>query len=246
MKKIIDIILQFFFPMKCPVCDEILPFKIFDLPKAPYICKRCYKKLNYNAGDRCFICSKPLDLSDETYCKDCKKTKRFFDAGFGMLIHDTSAQNIIYGLKFGRKKDNAKFIGYEMARCFAKTILLWNTFVFIPIPLHKKKFRTRGFNQAELIAMELSENLARYNIKTTVDSNFLLRTINTKPQKKLNANQRLKNISHAFEVSEPNKYLSVILIDDIMTSGATLNEAARILKKAGVKKVYFLTTSIVN
>lgn len=233
--------------MRCPVCDEILPFEIFSLPKEPYICPSCYKKLRYNLGSRCFICSKPLENEDETLCEDCKKRKRYFDAGYSMLLHDDSARNIIYGLKFALKKDNAKFIGYEMARCCFRNILLWKTNVFIPIPLHAAKRRTRGFNQAELIADSLSKNLSStFNIETIVDSSFLIRAINTKPQKKLSANQRLKNVSNAFSVSGTCKYESVILIDDILTSGATLNEAARILKEAGVKKVFFLTISIVH
>ncbi len=246
-KKILNIVLQIFFPLRCPVCDEILPFELFKMPKFPYICETCYEKLKYNLGDRCFICSKPLSSSDETYCKDCKTTKRFFDAGFGMLLHDDSARNIIYGLKFARRKDNASFIGYEMARCLGKIILFWKAEVLIPIPLHENKLRSRGFNQSELIALELSKYLSiLYNVDLPVDSTFLLRSVNTRPQKKLNARQRLKNVSNAFSVFETCKYESVILLDDIMTSGATLNEASRILKDAGVKRVYFLTTSIVG
>ncbi len=239
--------LQIFFPIRCPVCDEILPFELFKLPTFPYICDTCYAKLNYNTGDRCFICSKPVDSSDKTFCNDCLSTKRYFDAGMGMLIHDGSARNIIYGLKFARRKDNAKFIGYEMARCLARIILKWKADALIPIPLHKNKERSRGFNQSELIALELSKYLRKlYDFNILVDSSLLLRSRNTAPQKKLNAKQRLKNVNNAFTVSETYKYKSVILLDDIMTSGATLNEASRILKAAGIKRVYFLTTSIVG
>lgn len=163
-----------------------------------------------------------------------------------MLLHDEFAKKIIYGLKFSAHKDNAKFIGYEMARCFAKTIKLWQADAIIPIPLHKKKERKRGFNQSKIIADELSQNLqAQYGINIKVDSDFLLRTSNTKPQKNLNAKERAKNVQGAFFVSQILKYESVILIDDIFTSGATLNEAARMLKESGVKKVYFLAVSIV-
>lgn len=243
--KFLDILFQFFYPMRCPVCDEILPFKIFDIPKAPFICASCYKKLSFNNETRCFKCSKPLVNENETFCEDCKNEKRFFDAGFGMLLHDESAKKIIYGLKFGCKKDNAKFIGYEMARLFFKNIYLWNADAIIPVPLHPKKKRKRGFNQADVIANELSSNLLLFGINIKVDMEFLLRNVNTRPQKNLNAKQRMKNVHGAFTCSTSKKYKSVILIDDIFTSGSTINEAARVLKNAGVQKVYFLTTSIV-
>ncbi|MBR3308583.1 MAG: ComF family protein [Lachnospiraceae bacterium] len=125
----------------------------------------------------------------------------------------------------------------------------WNAEVMLPVPLHKKRFRERGFNQAQLIAERISFWLSKlFGIVLPVDSDYLLRTENTKPQRILDVSARAQNVKKAFVVSTRNgQYAkrSVILIDDIYTSGATLNACAKTLKEAGTEEVFFLTATVV-
>lgn len=245
LKKTADICLQLLFPRRCPVCDTVLKIRLKDIGKPPFICPDCEKELQYPKQPRCVICSKPISDETEEKCDDCKKNFRFFDGGMSLLVHDDSARKIIYALKYKGAAEHADFLGYDMARKYGNLIRTWNAKALIPVPLHKKRFRERGYNQAELVArailrfMDNEEGLV-------VDTDFLVRDHYTQPLKTMDGNKRANNIKKAFKVTQRGKYESVILIDDIYTTGATLNECARTLKKAGVKHVYFLTSSIVS
>jgi ComF family protein len=102
--------------------------------------------------------------------------------------------------------------------------------VAIPVPLHKFKENYRGFNQAELLAKVVSQNL----------DSCLKRTKNTKSQVNLNRRERLENLKDVFQLKRNVKYQSVLLVDDVMTSGSTLEECSRVLRSAGVEKIYGL------
>ncbi len=107
-------------------------------------------------------------------------------------------------------------------------------FVLVSIPLHKKKLKQRGFNQAEEIAKELSENL-----KLPVFNNILIKTKQTPAQVELEKGEREKNIKNVFLCQEPESMINkkILLVDDIFTTGSTMEECARILKDAGAKEV---------
>lgn len=112
--------------------------------------------------------------------------------------------------------------------------------MILPVPLHHKRRKKRGYNQAELIATELGKLTS-----LSVETDAVYRVKNTNPQKVLDNRNRAKNLSHAFAVSRKWRVRPVVLlIDDIYTTGSTINSVAKILKKRGVQKVYFLTISI--
>jgi len=198
----------------------------------------------------CQKCSKPLILQDDCFCESCRNGIRYFKQGKSLWIHDDSARKIVYDLKFHNKRDNADLIAFEMAVQMKSIISEWNAEVMLPVPLHKKRFRERGFNQAQLIAERISFWLSKlFGIVLPVDSDYLLRTENTKPQRILDVSARAQNVKKAFVVfqnnDKPKHYRSVILIDDIYTSGATLNACAKTLKEAGTEEVFFLTATVV-
>ena len=127
-----------------------------------------------------------------------------------------------------------------MAVWFGEQVARWLPEVVIPIPLHPARRRKRGYNQAELLAKELGRLW-----KLPVDTKYLKRMQKTLPQKQLNDRERRENMKTAFKITENDvKYKSVLLIDDIYTTGSTMDAAARILKENGVRKVYFLCISI--
>lgn len=215
--------------------------------RSAMICSDCLKVLHLVPEPRCIRCSRPLNFGEELYCDLCRKKQRVFDGGSALLLHDDRAKKILYDLKFGNKKDNADLLGLEMALRFSELISLWQAEAFLPVPLHKKRLRERGFNQAQLLAEKISFWMEKlFRLPLPVDSAFLFRSKNTKPQRTLEASMRGENVGKAFTVSPGARpYHSVVLVDDIFTSGATIDACAGALKAAGIRRVYFLTASIV-
>lgn len=121
-----------------------------------------------------------------------------------------------------------------------RKIIEWGAQALIPVPLHKSRQRTRGYNQAQLIAEELGK---RMNMRVVDD--LLYRVKKTKAQKNLNAFERENNLKKAFKIVQNDvKLNSVILIDDIYTTGSTLDEAAHCLQECGIGNIYFIVLSI--
>lgn len=157
-----------------------------------------------------------------------------------MWIHRKPVTDAVYGFKFRNKRNRGVFFAEEMARRFEKQLSEWKIGEIIPIPLHRTRQKKRGYNQAEILSSALSE-LTGIPVRTDV----LYRIKKTKPQKNLGRRGRVLNICGAFAVSAKWKAPeNVLLIDDIYTTGATLQKAAKMLKLAGCRNVYFLTISI--
>lgn len=126
-----------------------------------------------------------------------------------------------------------------MAKTFEKLIRLWEIDVIVPVPLHRKKQKKRGFNQAEILAKEIGLRTG-----LPVDTTLVKRKINTVPQKEFSRRERKKNLKNAFEVTRKIKEKNVLIIDDIYTTGSTIHSMSVLLKKSGAEKTYFLTISI--
>lgn len=146
----------------------------------------------------------------------------------------------IYQFKYHNQRRYGELYSQELVKNFQKEIRRWNPDVIIPVPLHRARRRKRGYNQAQILA----ENLGRM-LCIPVDSKSLARRKKTSPQKKLGHNERKKNLKNAFAVTPAFcPVRKVLLVDDIYTTGNTLDAAAKALKEKGVEKVYFLTISI--
>ena len=188
----------------------------------------------------CFRCGKPIRDTEKEYCRDCECKKRYFQQGRGLYIHEKKAAAAVYRFKFQNQRNFAEIFARELAQHYKEQLKNWGVEVLIPIPLHRKKQRKRGYNQAELLARALSKRTG-----IPVETEALLRVRNTVPQKNLHPRMREQNLRGAFGVSKDWKPVkSVLLLDDIYTTGNTINKAAEMLKRAGVGKVYFLSISI--
>lgn len=131
-------------------------------------------------------------------------------------------------------------MGMELARAFEGDIKAMNPDGIVPIPISRKRQRMRGYNQAEVIADQIG---AYCNLKVYPD--YLVREKETRPQKELNDRERKNNVKNAFHISENEVQLKkILLVDDIYTTGTTLDEAAWVLRKAGVETVYGMTVCI--
>lgn len=220
------------FPRRCPICDEILD-------KGKLICDKCIRIPRRVTGERCFKCSKHLDSPYAEYCPDCEKHKKSFLRGIALYEYD-SVKDSINSFKNNSRPEYAVFYVDGIERHLSDIIKSFNADVLVPIPLHPSKLKKRGYNQSELLANELSK---RFGLP--VDAHLLERTKKTKEQKKLTGNERLKNTVGAFHMPQNGvKYNNIILVDDVYTTGATLDEASRTLISGGLKNVYFVTVAI--
>lgn len=185
-------------------------------------------------------CGKPLKREEEEYCRDCARMPRAYEQGRSVWTHTGSIPRAIYQFKFHNKRYYAKVFAEEMACRYEGWIRRCGIEAVIPVPLHPSRRRKRGFNQAELVSRELGKRL-----QIPINTKLVFRIRNTRPQKQLDGRQRQQNLKGAFAVSRQTGYpRSVLLIDDIYTTGSTVHRIAKMLKKAGVQKVYFLTISI--
>lgn len=227
-------LIELLFPRCCPVCGDIV------LPKGNLICKECFKKLCFIKQPACRKCGKEVLAESAEYCFDCTRHKRSFDYGIALLNYGKVEKESMIKIKYKNKREYLDFYAEAISIRYQKILLRMNAEALIPIPVHPSRKRQRGFNQAEILADQISLRLGIPVWKET-----LLRNKKTEPQKKLDAVQRLKNLEQAFVVQQDLKQVqSVILVDDIYTTGSTMEACTRALKAAGVKHVYYITICI--
>ena len=233
MKKIIWWIRELLFPRRCPVCDK--PVR----PAGRLICEECKNKLKYVSEIHCLKCGKPLSDETEEYCSDCRKKKHKFVQGKSLYEY-RSAVGTIYRFKYAKRQEYAEFLGREMAIHFKEDMKKWKAEALIPVPIHKSRKYQRGYNQAELLAEEIGRRTG-----IPVKKNLIVRCKKTVPQKMLKDAERQNNLKKAFKIGQNDVKLStIIIIDDIYTTGSTVNEMADILNRVGIDKVYVLTLAI--
>lgn len=229
-----DVIIDILFPRRCPVCGRIV------MPKGDLICPGCMGKLSWVRRPTCKKCGKEVLSDTVEYCFDCTKHRRSFDYGLSLINYDDIASKSMAQIKYNNKREYLDFYSEAMYRGLGKQLLRMGADVLVPVPIHPSRMRTRGFNQAEELARRLS---ARIGIP--VDQTILKRSKKTAPQKSLDPSGRLKNLEQAFAADHiPYGIHSVILVDDIYTTGSTIEACTRVLKKAGMDHVYFVTIFI--
>lgn len=232
-KRIMNTFLDILYPRHCPVCHNIIGFR------GQKICDRCREELKPVTGPRCYKCSRPLNNPGQEYCRDCSRRIHFFEQGTGIFPYSTLLQESLYKLKYEKRQEYGTFYGELGALLAKEQIRRWKIDIIVPVPLHRKRLEKRGYNQSELIAEALGKGLA-----LPVDKVVLKRKINTRPQKDLGPAERKVNLKNAFVSNGRLERENVLLVDDIYTTGATVDEAARTLKKAGAARVYFLVIAI--
>lgn len=223
--------LRLLYPHVCPFCGCVT---------AEDICEDCRKDLEYIDEPRCMCCGKPIRRKDQEYCYDCERNSHVFEKGYALWVHRDGVQQAVYQFKYHNRRIYSQFFGGELLARYGQAVQGWDITVIIPIPLSRKRRRVRGFNQAELLARELGRGLG-----ITVDRKSLVRVRDTNPQKQMDVRGRRSNLKNAFawKGKEPIRG-NVLLVDDIYTTGNTIDAAARVLKRSGAGKIYFLTISI--
>lgn len=221
------------FPRRCPVCDR--PVK----PAGAYICTACAEKLRYVAQPACMKCGKALRDAQQEYCYDCAHKKHEYVRGVSLYQYG-SIRSTVYRFKYGGRREYAEFLGKEMAERLGKQIREWKPDALIPVPLHPDRMRKRGYNQARLLAEEAGKRLG-----IPVKSDWIRRVKNTAPQKLLDGRERQNNLKKAFNIVQNDvKLNTIVIIDDIYTTGSTVDEMAKECRRHGVSRVYFAALSI--
>lgn len=240
IQKIKNTVYDGIFPPRCPGCDEIL----FDKNSAirPCICDKCNAKIKYISEPMCLRCGKQLEDPEAEFCHDCNNKDFFYNRGIAAFSYSEIMKHSMYQFKYNNRREYAKFYAMALERQFADIIRSWQPQVLIPVPLHKSRLRKRGYNQAEVLAKAIGEQM-----DIPVDGGILIRVKKTIPQKMLGQKERLMNVEKAFQTASNSiKYKKVILVDDIYTTGTTINECARILKENGADTVFFVAACIGN
>lgn len=189
---------------------------------------------------RCMQCGKPVRYEEQEYCHDCSHTHHYYDRGVSLWLHKEPVSTSIYQFKYHNQRALGRYYAEEIAAHYGKLIRTWNPELLIPVPLHSKRRRKRGYNQAQILAEELEKLLG-----IPADHRSVRRVRYTDAQKTLDKRKRRENLNNAFAVEKSfEKVKNVVLVDDIYTTGSTMDAVAKVLKESGVEKVYFLTISI--
>ncbi len=234
-RQFIDLI----YPPRCPVCRTFLNHDRVRIDqKEILLCPDCFEALIRIPSPACLICGEPFASgSEDHWCEACLRKRPFFEKTRAPYLYEGDLMTAIHQFKYGGKSHLADTLGPLLAS-FALTWLTDLTSpTVVPIPLHPKRLRERGFNQSQLLARYVSRAL-----DAELDFLSLGRIRYTRPQTGLKRDERRKNVKGAFEVSDGKalKGRILILVDDVATTANTLNECARILKRAGAEKVFGL------
>jgi ComF family protein len=215
------------------------------------ICNVCYNKIKVIDETYCRHCGKLRELEDDL-CLDCLTRGHEFEAGRGVFVYDDRVKKALFGLKFYNQTWIARKMGRIMAEYYLEHVG-WEIDYVMPVPIHYFKYITRGYNQAGVLAsyfvQAYNEQMVQYQGRPVKLLKKGLKRIKwTAPQKDLNPETRYKNLENAFivnaKIMDDVKNCNVLIIDDIYTTGATMDVCARQLKTAQVGKVFFITAAM--
>ena len=225
------------YPMHCFGCQKSLHDG-----ESQYLCKGCWDGIGYIAGPRCPRCGTGLGVyaaAPTKGCMECRSQNFRFDSAFCVTYYEGVVKELIHQFKYGRQEFLAKPLTDLLVQ-YAKEINLHSNKIdmVVAVPLHGRKKAERGFNQAELLGRNLGRSLG-----IDICIGGLRRIRNTTSQTRQPYYRRAENVRGAFSVKNPSKFRekNVLLVDDVLTSGLTASECARVIKEAGAGKVYVLT-----
>lgn len=224
-------VLNFIVPPLCPICKERI--------LTPHgLCATCFSKIHFIDKPHCQICGNPFefDIPEEYLCGKCCKKLPPFTKSRSAFLYDSFSARLILPFKHSDHLELTPLFVNLLKR--AGTDLFEETDLIIAVPLHLTRYIYRKYNQSDVLAKALAEKIHK-----PYSSNVLIRKHRTKSQGHMNAENRKRNVAGAFRVK--NTHLiegkNILLIDDVFTTGATINECSKMLLKNGAKNVFVLT-----
>lgn len=224
-----------FFPSFCELCSSLLEF-----PRERVICHSCWKSIRTSHPSYCICCGRFFEALEEPHlCQDCLQKRPPFSHHRSCGKYKGKLKDIILLYKYRHFQVLGKDLAHLVCRALGREEeIWWKVDTVIPVPLHPKRKKERGFNQAQIIAKELAR------IKgIELGDGLLVKTKNVPPQTSLRIEERVENVSGAFGVVDGEKIRGkgVLLVDDVYTTGSTIRECSSVLRNAGVEEVKALT-----
>lgn len=229
---------EWLFPAKCPVCGGVL------LPREALIHTECRERLDMIEEPVCMRCGRPLQEDTVEYCAECEdflaEHRKFstWDSGRCAFYYRGAVKEVLWALKNNGTREAVRLLGKQMAESQKQYLDALRPDCIVPVPLHSLKQRQRGFNQAELLAEAVA---AERNIPVL---SLLIKTKRTADQKSLAKEERKRNLRQVFAWNDETQMAelpkSVLIVDDVFTTGSTIAACAQVLKEHGVQKAGFL------
>ena len=220
-------------PPRCLACGTIV-----DEPDA--LCGSCWAGMTFFAPPWCAVCGLPFPhpMGEEAVCADCARQKPSWDRARAVMRYDKHSRHLVLALKHGDRTHVARALGRWMGRAGAE--LLQGADMIVPVPLHWTRLFTRRYNQAGLLA-----HAVRAAGGPPVMADWLVRRRRTPSQGRLGPVARVRNVCGAFTVRRgcDVKGKRIVLVDDVLTTGATVEECARVLRRGGAASIGVLTLS---
>ena len=233
LKRILSKITDLFFPRRCTICDRVIASQ-------EGICDTCRKKAHPLNGDTCMKCGKKI-RGNNAYCYDCMRREHSFERNFSVFEYPVIRESL-YRFKYRGRAEYAAYYARKAYELHGKRIMELHADAIVPVPLHKSRLRMRGYNQAKELAKELSSFIG-----VEVCDDLIKRVKSTKALKTLDVCERQNNLKKAFLIMQNDvKLKTIIVVDDIYTTGATLDAVTEVCKAAGIEHVYSLTVAVGN
>ena len=213
-------------PSRCVACEDELPLR----ERVASCCSSCWQKLARITTSSCRYCAFPSELPRDVAftCLECSASRPHVDSFAAWGHYRGALEKVLIAFKFRRHDYLASHLA-SLVREVSES----SCDVIVPVPLHPKRLRSRGYNQAELLTLELSKAL-----EITHAPGLLARTRETQPQTSLGRDERARNVRKAFVASREVAGARLLLVDDVCTTGATVRECARVLRRAGAAEVH--------
>ncbi|MBA4366527.1 MAG: hypothetical protein C0403_02695 [Desulfobacterium sp.] len=253
-----------FFPNRCLACNRLyhLPFSFSeqdrnvhpqDMDAAftnftnKFVCGSCAPNFSIIESPICIMCGMMFISreGDDHLCGKCQKDPKHFAIARAAVVYDNLMMNAILKLKYQGRIRLAKPLGNVLLFAFLHYFSEQDLDIIIPVPLYPGKLKQRGFNQVFLMIQDWEKQLSEngYGFPFKIHKNILQKNKNTSAQTGLNKDQRIKNVKNSFHIKNQSDISgkNVLLVDDVYTTGSTVNECAKILKKGGASRVDVLT-----
>ena len=235
IKTFLGTLTDLFYPRRCPVCDRAVS------PFGSLICETCKNGFQYIRHPYCLKCGKKLAVETAEYCGDCMHRRHLFDGGRALFVYKSAADSI-YRFKYKGRQEYGAYYAACMAAQLGGWIAACRPDALIPVPIHASKKRVRGYNQADVLARELGRL-----VDVPVKYDLVQRVRKTAPMKDLPLAERQNNLKKAFKIfCNDVKLSTVIIVDDIYTTGSTIDAMSCELRRAGVEHIYFAALAIGN
>lgn len=222
------VLLDFALPPRCAGCADIIQ-------EVDAFCADCWARMHWLGDSGCRTCGLPLAGTEAEECGRCLADPPKIDRMRAAVAYDELPRSIALRLKYGRKVALARTMARYMAPLRDASL---KDALVLPVPLHRRRLWSRGFNQSGLIARELARGWG-----IPCDNRLLRRVRATQPLKGMNHGQRKKAVAGAFAVSDAGRVQdrAIVLVDDVLTSGSTAEACARVLRKAGASRIELIS-----